>query len=367
MRRSVTIVIPVLNEEAYIANTLSSVGAFVIPKDWDIGEILVIDGGSADATVEIVRKIAVADSRVILLNNSKKIQSKALNIAIDRATGDYLLRLDAHAVYPSDYLQKCIQAATLTNAANVGGVCITMPGGRGYGAAIVQALTTHKFGVGNSGFRVGASAGNSDTVPYGFFNKSVFSTIGKYDERLVRAQDYELNRRIQVAGGKIWMDPEIQVTYYNQSALWLFFKKQVSKEAPYNFYMWYLAPYTFALRHAITAFFTLGVIIGLLLWESSTIRLGYLSVLSVYFLLALLSSMQQAVRYKYLRHLFALPGCFFFFHFLHGIGVLAGGLKLFFGAAPVQQCREPWPGAKQFRAWPPPDGKSWSSNLSAPN
>ena len=59
-------------------------------------------------------------------------------------------------------------------AENVGGIVISEQNGEGYQASQIQALTTHPFGVGDSGFRVGMNAGEVDTVPYGFFKKTVF-------------------------------------------------------------------------------------------------------------------------------------------------------------------------------------------------
>ena len=120
----------------------------------------------------------------------------------------------------------------------VGGVLETRAGGEGYGAAVVQALTTHRFGVGDSGFRSGTKEGLADTVPYALYRRSVFERLGLFDVRLIRAQDYEFNRRVKEAGGKIWINPEIKTVYYNQSSLQAFLMKQIRSEAPYNAYLW---------------------------------------------------------------------------------------------------------------------------------
>jgi hypothetical protein len=67
-----------------------------------------------------------------------------------------------------------------------------------------------------------------------------------------------------------------------------------------------------------------------------------------------MASIQQAARYRDARYIIALPLAFFLYHFLHGLGLLAGLISLLFGAAPVQKVREPWPGAGRFRAYPLP-------------
>jgi glycosyltransferase involved in cell wall biosynthesis len=348
----VSIVIPCRNEDAFITNCITSVLNFDLPKIIEM-EVLVLDGLSEDQTVIKLRSILKKDARVKLFTNPGKIQSTAINIAVMKAKGKWILRLDAHSTYPQNYLKLCYETMLRTDADNVGGLFITQPRGDKYQAHLVQALTTHPFGVGNAGFRIGMREGKADTVPYGFYRKSVFTKIGLMDERLVRAQDYEFNRRILISGGSIWRNPEIHVIYYNQPSLFGFLKKQLILEAPYNAYMWYLAPYTFAFRHAITAVFTIGLMGGLTISHLSPLVEGvFLGIIVLYFFLGFLSAFQQSLRYRKFLHLITLPLSFFLYHFVHGAGVLYGLFTLLLGRAPVQKNAEPWPGAGRLRAWP---------------
>lgn len=350
---SVSILIPCLNEFHFVRGCLASVLEFNMPEGTELLEVLVIDGGSTDGTPDIVREIAASDARVQLLNNPGRIQSTALNIALRVASGDYVLRLDAHSSYPTNYLALALETSLRTGCENVGGLFVTQMRGSGYGASLVQALTTHKFGVGDAGYRTGAQEGPADTVPYGFFRRELFDRIGLFDERLVRAQDYEMNQRILAAGGCVWRNPAIHVKYYAQPDLYSFIRKQILHEAPYNAYLWYLAPYAFAVRHAITGVFAVGVLGGLILSPLSvTIRLIFLTVMAAYFAIAVGSAIQQAIRYREPRHVLFLPLAFFLYHFLHGVGLLAGLVRLLTRTAPVQKIGEPWPGAGRFRAWP---------------
>jgi hypothetical protein len=218
---------------------------------------------------------------------------------------------------------------------------------------LVQALTTHRFGVGNSGFRLHAPEGPRDTVPFGFFKREVFERLGCFDERLVRNQDYEFNRRIRASGGMIWLNPAIQTHYHNQPTLGAFLKKQFLKEGPYNAYLWYLAPYAVSFRHGITGAFVLGICAGVLLSSFIPIlRLPFFVGMGFYAVLGLIAGFQQALRYRDWRHVFAVPVGLFLFHFCHGLGFLSGVMRLLAGMAPVQHEKEPWPGAGRFRAWP---------------
>ena len=348
---SVSILIPCYQERNFIRACLESVRSFDLLPGTSV-EIIVLDGMSTDGTRDIVSEIAAQDARVTLVDNLKRTQSAALNLGIPLARGEYLMRLDAHSVYPKDYLALTLETAVRTSADNTGGTVATLRRGTGYQSALVQALTSHVFGVGDSGFRTDAAEGPADTVPYGCFKREVFEKIGLFDERLLRAQDYEMNRRITASGGTVWMNPKIQVQYFQQPDLPSFIRKQVVHEAPYNAYLWYLAPYAFTPRHAITGVFATGVIAGLILSPfSSVIRWIFLAVMAVYFLLAIISGLQQAIRYREPRHVLFAPIGFFLYHFLHGVGVLIGLLRLATHTAPVQGKPEPWPGAGRFRAW----------------
>jgi glycosyltransferase involved in cell wall biosynthesis len=352
---SVSILIPCLQERDFIRPCLESVLAFQIPEGTELREILVIDGGSTDGTRDIVLDMAKAHPRIRLVDNPGRIQSTGLNIALRIASGDYIVRLDAHSSYPRVYLALTLETSLRTGCDNAGGLFITQPRGTGYQSALIQALTTHKFGVGDAGYRTGAAEGPADTVPYGCFRRDLFDRLGPFDERLVRAQDYEMNRRIIASGGCVWRNPAIQVIYFPQPDFRSFIRKQVVHEAPYNAYLWYLAPYAFAYRHAITGLFALGVLGGLVLSPfSSVIRTVFAVIMAIYFALAIATGIQQAVRYREPRHVLVVPVAIFLYHFLHGMGLLYGLLRLATGTAPVQKVREPWPGAGRLRAWPAP-------------
>jgi len=362
MADSVTIVLPCRNEEARIGACLDSLLRFTGLEGvrW---EIWVFDGASEDGTARIVQDYAKREARVRYFFNERRLQGLAVNQAAALESGDFLLWLGAHNEYPSDYLARMLGTVMRTNADIVGGLLETRPGGTGYGAAIVQALTTHQFGVGDSGFRTGIKEGPVDTVPFALYRHKLFERVGMFDERLVRAQDYEFNRRVKTAGGKVWLNPEIQSVYYNQASFYDFLKKQICWEAPYNVYLWHLAPYAFAWRHGVTLCFALGVIGGLVLSPFfDWVRWIFCGVMALYGVLALGAGVQQAVRYRYFRHVLCLPIAFFLFHFFHGLGVLWGSLRLLTGTAPVQKVFEPWPGAGRKRAWPIPEVESESGD-----
>ncbi len=350
--KKVSIIIPVFNEEKYIIGCINSVLSFTVPDNVAL-EILIADGRSTDKTVSLIQENYQAYKNISIIDNPEKYQANGINRALKVSNGDFIMRLDAHAIYPVDYLVRCFENAENTGAENTGGIVITLKGGDNFEAGLVQAMTTHKFGVGDSAFRTEETQGFVDTVPFGFFKREVFEKIGFLDERLVRCQDYEFNRRIGASGGKLWLDSRIQIQYFNQPTLKKFYSKQFYKEAPYNPYMWYLAPYSFAIRHAVTGVFSSGIILGTILsFFVAPVKYLFLGVLALYFLLAVLSALQQSIRYKQPLYIIFLPLSFFLYHFIHGLGIIKGVLRLITGTSPVQKINEPWPGAGKFRAYP---------------
>jgi glycosyltransferase involved in cell wall biosynthesis len=335
----VSLVIPCFNEERFIRQCLESVLA------WDSTgcelEILVIDGGSADRTRQIVREIQEQDTRIRLLHNPKRIKPVALNIGIRAARGDWIIRLDAHAEYPIEYLKQCLNTARRTGADNIGGIVITQLRDNTVQAQLVQALTTHRFGVGSEGFRVDAPEGQVDTVPYGCYRREVFEKIGYFDEHLIHSQDFEFNQRLLRAGGTIWLNPAIRVLYYNQATLGHFFRKVIGRDGPWGPYMWYVAPYSLRLRHAIPMAFVLALIIGMIA-AACVLTWGWIllvTLLAPYSFLAIVSGIQQAMRFRKWWMLFLLPCLFFAYHIAYGLGELWGFLLLTIGKAPIQRAR----------------------------
>ena len=178
----ISIVVPVRNEEKYIINCLKSILSFKIPKDFEY-EIMVVDGNSEDKTLELVKNFIsdINNKKIKIIKNHKLTQAHGLNIAIKNAIGSRILRLDAHCIYSENYLYDLIETSKRKNVENIGGIVVTKPGGSNYSAGLVQALTTHKFGVGDSSFRTEAIESESDTVPFGFFKKSIFDEIDNFD------------------------------------------------------------------------------------------------------------------------------------------------------------------------------------------
>src|SRR6478672_3718217 len=98
----ITIVCPVYNEEQYINELLQfCLAAQPIEK-----EIILIDGYSTDHTSQIIEHYCSQYNNIKLLYNPHRYVPYALNIGIKAATGDIIIRLDAHTRYAPDYFEK---------------------------------------------------------------------------------------------------------------------------------------------------------------------------------------------------------------------------------------------------------------------
>ena len=198
----VSVIIPCLNEAKFIGGCLDSVlsGEFP-PRDM---EILVVDGNSDDGTQRIIDEYAVRHGNVRRLLNARRNTPSALNIGLAHAWGGVIVRLDAHAVYPPDYIAKLLEWLDKSGADNVGGVWETVPAGPDPICRAIALALSHRFGVGNSLFRIGSGEPRwVETVPFGCYRREVFDRIGVFDEELLRDQDDEFNYRLLKHGERI--------------------------------------------------------------------------------------------------------------------------------------------------------------------
>lgn len=212
----VTVVMPIRNEADFIEQAIRSILDNVYPKDKI--EVIVVDGCSDDDTRQIVREMTQKDPRVTLMENPGRIVSTALNIGLRASRGEVFIRVDGHAEIPPDFIRKSVNClAEHPQAWVVGGYWTTVA--RGYVGKVIAAATQSPAGVGGAKHRLGNFDGWVDTVPYGAHHKWILDKIGYFDEELVRNQDDEFNRRVILAGGKIWMSSSICSTYYSRSSL----------------------------------------------------------------------------------------------------------------------------------------------------
>ncbi len=319
----ISVIIPVYNEEKYIKDCLDSVFSTDYPAD--LFEVIVIDGNSKDKTIEIVSSY----KKVRLFSNPKKIVPISMNLGIKNAIGEYIIRLDAHAAYPVNYFSALIQNSQHLNADNVGAIWKTDVKNKTPTSLAIKEVLSNKYGVGNALFRIGVDKITEvDTVPFGCYRKDVFSRFGFYDERLVRNQDIELNKRIKAQGGKIYLIPDIYCTYYARETYSALMKNN------YNNGLWNIMTvhYTkswnsLSPRHFIPLAFVSAILLSLIL-PLISLKLICVPITIIFIYLFCLSIIYVSKLRKRNLDYIELLKAFISLHFSYGIGSLVGVFKV---------------------------------------
>lgn len=286
-RAPVTIILPTYNEERYIDACLVSVHA----QTYGVGnlEVLVVDGRSEDRTRQLASGWVDRLPGMKVLDNPKRRQGAALNIALEAASNDLIVRLDAHCRYADDYVERCVDALERTEATVVGGP-MRPEGETPFGEAVALATTT-PIGVGPGRFHYSETEEWVDTVFLGAFRRTEILEAGAYDEEIRQAgEDHELNFRITKGGGKILLDPAIRSVYHPRSspgALWKQYHNygqgKVSTLRKHRVLpTWRPLPPTL---------FVLGVLLGPLWWQYQPTRIAFIGALGVYAGVVLITSL----------------------------------------------------------------------------
>ena len=318
----VSIVIPCRNERNHIGRCLDSILANDYPRHRI--EIIVADGMSDDGTRELLAEYAIRHPAIRVVPNPKGIASAALNIGITQATGEVIMRMDAHAEYPPNYISGLVGWLQRTGADNVGSAWITRPASDGPVARAIAIALSHPFGIGNARFRLGtAEPRQVDTVPFGCFRKELFTRIGLFDEDLVRNQDDEFNFRLLKAGGKVLLVPGVVAYYYARPSL----RQLARMYYQYGYFKPLVARKTggiVTLRQLVPPLFVSGLIIAAVFapWVAAARALLVL-ILGTY-LAANVACSAAAIFRSGVRVGVVLPAAFTVPHVSYGLGFLRG-------------------------------------------
>ena len=271
-----------------------------------------------------------------LLDNEKRIPAAALNLAIQQARGDMVLRLDAHCEGAPDFVRKNVEVLLRTGAACVGG-CVTSVGEGRTGRAVALAMSS-PFGVGNAHFRYAREERVVDAVAYGAYRRSVFGEIGLYDEDLVYSEDNELNDRLTRAGRKVLLSPEIRVTYFARETLGALWRQYFNYGFGRVRYM-VRAPASVRLRHVAPLALVLTLVTSLALGVlDRRFLLVFAGVIAAWIGAALLASVRICLRQGWESFL-RLPAAFACQHFGYGVGQFAGALDVLLSLRPGSKSR----------------------------
>lgn len=322
---SVSVVMPVLNEERHLRAAVQRILDQDYPGEMDVTLAV---GPSRDRTEDVAAELVASFDRVRVVSNPSGSTPAGLNAAIAASYGEIVVRVDGHAMIPPDYVCTAVEVLERTGADNVGGIMAAE--GIGEFERAVAAAMTSKFGVGDASFHVGGQEGPALTVYLGCFRRSALERVGGYDESMQRAQDWELNLRIRESGGVVYFTPDMKVTYrprhslralarqYHDYGRW---RREVARRHPSTLSVRYLAaPVT-----------VVGIGVGLIVGgvgvgtgHPALTAVG-LAPAAVYLVGTLVASVGTGMRTRDLAITTRLPAVFATMHGAWGVGFLRGG------------------------------------------
>lgn len=330
----VSLCVIALNEEKNIGRLLSDIAAQDYPHE-DI-EVLLVDGLSTDNTKAIMtdfRELNTDFDRIEILDNPKKIQAAAWNIAINNSRGDVVIRVDAHALIPADFVRMNVQCIK-SGETVCGGRRINVIDDVSRGKKLLLMAENSMFGSGVATYRRTNDRRYVKTLAHACYRREVFDQVGLFNEKLLRSEDNELHYRIRKNGYRFCMDGNIYSEYQTRNSLCGMIKQKygngkwigiTSKISPRIFSLYHFVPFLFLISQLL---FLSLFIIGLIVPGLFLLMLPYVIETGAYILLDILLSVKSAITYKMPLGVIVLPFLFPLLHFAYGLGTFVGFLKL---------------------------------------
>lgn len=311
-------------------------------------EVLLVDSASTDGTKKIMQEFARRNAeelgfrRVVLLDNPKKTLPCGWNVALKEYRGEVILKVDAHATIPEDFVTKNVR--TLEEGEDICG---------GQRPNIIDEPTPWKetlllaessmFGSSFANYRRGgkgqAQKQYVNSLFHGAYRRKVFDKVGGFDERLARTEDNDIHYRMRKAGFKIRFNPDIISYQHIRSSLksmlkqkyangyWIALTTAVQPKALSAFYF---VPYAFVLAILVSSIvLTAGGLLGLhgVFMKLVAHLAGIMWIL--YWCLAIIMAMAAGVaNHRKKAYIPLLPVLFFLLHISYGVGTLIGFINL---------------------------------------
>lgn len=209
---SLSVLIPVRNDKNHLAQAVESV---LKQKYEGELEIILAVGPSIDDSLTTANQLAASNKLIQVIENPKGLTTAGLNLAIAKAKGEIIVRVDAHSELGDNYLSRGVEILQSTNSVLVGGI-MQAKGKTPFQKAVAFGYGS-RFGLGGGRYHVGGQAGVAESAYLGIFLASALKEVSGYDESIIRGEDWDLSQRLKARGGKVWFTPELVVTYWPRS------------------------------------------------------------------------------------------------------------------------------------------------------
>lgn len=317
-----------LNEEQYLPAVLDDVLAQTFPLSQI--DFLLIDSLSSDRTKDLMDSFKKQHEEkfqnVRILKNAGQWQANGWNVFIDNAVGDILIKVDAHAHIPNDFIEKLVAKMEEGHFDVLGGKRPVILQKDTKWAEILLEAENSLFGSGIAVFRSSDKPRYVKSVFHGAYRKEVFQKAGKFDEHLRRTEDNEIHWRIRKCGFQIRYEPSVVSYQYARPTLRKMLKQKFSNGywigrtvwiCPQCLSLYHFAPFAFVFMLLASVLFA-ALSLGTVLLSALCVLYGCFAVVNTFL------SVFKTKKFGNILLLFLFP----LLHISYGIGTMFGLLPL---------------------------------------
>lgn len=319
--KTVSIGVIAYNEEKYISKLLEDIENQTYPKH--LLEVILVDGMSNDNTEKIMMEFKERNTNYIsvkVLKNKQRLQPYGWNIVIKNSSQDVLIRVDAHAQLPNDFVEnnmKCINTGEFV----CGGSRPNIIDEAAPWKKTLLSAEQSMFGSSIAPYRNSTGKRYVNSVFHGAYRREIFDKVGYFNEKLIRTEDNELHYRIRKSGYSICYDPSIVSYYHTRNSL----KGMITQKYLNGFWIGktsFVCPECISLYHLIPMVFVLSIMFSILLCIFNISFLLYV-IIGFYLLICFYLTIVSIITNCNVTDVF-LPIIFFLLHFSYGFGTIMG-------------------------------------------
>ena len=329
----VTIGIIAYNEEKNIVSLLESLKAQTYPKEET--EIILVDGKSTDRTKTLMLDFKNSNLdywKIKVIDNEKRIQPAGLNVILDNMEGEIIIRIDAHSKLPPNFVEENVRCIESGEDVCGGKIVKVLNEDKGLVKQILLTAENSMFGSGIASYRRDGDTEYVKTIAHACYKKEVIDKVGKFDERLQRAEDNDMNYRVREAGYKICKSDKISSEYYTRPTLKGMLKQKYGNGKYIGIGSIIKTSKMFSLYHYIPMLFVIGLIVstalfvpGLMMWnEFWWLTIPFIAGVGLYIIIDLSLTIKSSINYKQPLGLLLLPLLFPLLHISYGLGTIVG-------------------------------------------
>lgn len=258
---TVSLCVIAYNEERLIRGLLDDIAKQDYPHE--LTELVFVNNGSTDTTLDLFSSFAKINSdflRVCIRSQEKSNQAHGWNTALSNAMGDVIIRIDAHARIPHNYVSECVREIENGESIVGGGrPCITQQN-RPWDNTLLAAEEC-LFGSSIMGYRRKHDKKEYlSSLFHAAYKRETFAKVGGFNENLGRTEDNELHYRMRKAGFKFACCPNITSNQYIRGSFPAMVKQKYSNGLWVGLTL-FVCPGCLSILHFAPFFLVLGMII----------------------------------------------------------------------------------------------------------